>query len=100
MLQATYAAGDTLLADKITKSLRKDLQQQISYYDGLDEARNGLFNYVDQSGRKGGDRNSAEEFLMRMMALEQQFKNQPGLPTETPGQIKTQPVMPKDSQKK
>lgn len=99
LLQASYAAEDTVLASKITKSLKKDLQQQISYYDGLDDAKNSVFNYVDQNGRKSGDRNSAEEFLMRIMALEQQYKNPGGLPTETPGQIKTLPVTPKDSQK-
>lgn len=100
LLQACYAAGDTTLADKITVSLKKDLQQQISYYDGLDDARNSIFNYVDQNGRKGGDRNAAEEFLMRIAAMEQQFKNIPGLPSENPGQIKNQPAAPKDSQKK
>ena len=101
MLQASYAAEDTVLISKITKSLKKDLEQQISYYNSLDENRLGSFDYVtDQSGRKGGDKNTAEQFLMRIMQMEQQFKVQSGLPTEAPGQINTQPVKPVDSMKK
>jgi len=101
MLQASYAAEDTVLAAKITKSLKKDLEQQISYYNTLDENRISSFDYVtDQSGRKGGDKNTAEQFLMRIMQLEQQFKAQQGLPTDNPGQIKTQPVKPADTIKK
>ena len=103
MLQAAYVAGDTVLIAKITKSLTKDLQQQISYYAALDENRAGSFDNVDQSGRRGGDKNSAEQLLMRIMSFDQQFKAQSATPTETPGQIITQPVAPSkpvDTQKK
>lgn len=101
MLQATYAAGDTVLAAKITRSLKKDLQQQLSYYASLDEDKVSPFDYVDQSGRRGGDKNAAEQFLMRIMSFEQQFKGPPAA-TENPVPLNIQPVVPSrpDSQKK
>ena len=98
MLQASYAAGDTVLANKITKSLRKDLEQQVSYYNQLNDDRIANFDYIDQSGRKGGDKNLAEQFLMRIVQLEQQFRAQSALPTDNPAQINTQ--APADTQRK
>ncbi len=99
MLQASYAAGDTVLATKITKSLKKDLEQQISYYKSLSDNRAAKFDYVvDESGRRSGDKNTAEQFLMRIMSLEQQFKAPPA-PTEIPGQLNTQPVSPDNTPK-
>ena len=100
MLQASYAAEDTNLITKITKSLKKDLEQQISYYNSLDENKAGSFDYVDQSGRKAGDKNAAEQFLMRIAQLEQQFKAQSGGIPELPGTINNKPAAPADSQKK
>jgi hypothetical protein len=99
MLQASYAAGDTVLAAKITKSLRKDLEQQVNYYNSLNEDRQYNFDYIDHTGRKAGDKNSAEDFLRRIMALEQQYKIQSGLPPETSGPIINQPMAP-DTQKR
>jgi hypothetical protein len=100
MLQASYVAEDTILAAKITKSLKKDLEQQIGYYSSLNDDRLAYFDYVaDQSGRRGGDKNTAEQFLMRIMQLEQQYKAQSGIP-ELPGSIKTNPTGPADSPKK
>lgn len=95
MLQASYAADDTVLAAKITKSLKKDLEQQISYYNSLNDEKQGYFDYVvDQSGRRGGDKNTAEQFLMRMMQLEQQYKAMSGKPVELPGSLNTQQAKP------
>jgi hypothetical protein len=99
MLQASYAAEDTVLAARITKSLKKDLEQQVSYYNALDDNRIAFFDYIaDQSGRKGGDKNTAEQFLMRIMQMEQQYKAQTGIP-ELPGAINTNPVKPADTKK-
>ncbi len=99
MLQASYAAEDTVLAARITKSLKKDLEQQVSYYNSLDDNRIAYFDYIaDQSGRKGGDKNTAEQFLMRIMQMEQQYKAQTGIP-ELPGAINTNPVKPAGTQK-
>ena len=100
MLQACYAAEDTVLAAKITKSLKKDLEQQINYYNSLDEEKAGSFDYVaDQSGRRGGDKNAAEQFLMRIQQFEQQYKAQQGGLQELPGAIKNAPAAP-DTQKR
>jgi len=94
MLQAAYEAGDTVLAAKITKSLRKDLEQQLSYYNSLNETRAETFDYVaDQSGRRGGDKNMAEQILMRIQSFEMQYKAPAKLP-EGPATITTQPVAP------
>ena len=93
MLRASYAAGDTILAAKITKSVKKDLEQQLSYYASLSDKRVGNFDYIaDQSGRRGGDKNAAEQFLMQIMQLEQQYKAQAA--TEAPPTLNTQPVAP------
>jgi hypothetical protein len=104
LVQAAYVAGDTVLAAKITKSLRKDLQQQLSYYASLSEERAANFDYIaDQQGRKGGDKNMAEQLLMRLQSFEQQFKNPVVPPAENPVPITIQPVAPQrqtDSPKK
>jgi hypothetical protein len=94
MLQAAYASEDTVLAARITKSLKKDLEQQVSYYNSLDEDKVGSFDYVaDQSGRRGGDKNAAEQFLMRIMQFEQQYKAQKqGIPELPPTAIKNTPA--------
>ncbi|MFZ1305055.1 MAG: DUF2723 domain-containing protein [Ferruginibacter sp.] len=100
MLQASYAAEDTVLAAKITKSLKKDLEQQVSYYNSLDENKAGSFDFIaDQSGRRGGDKNAAEQFLMRIMQLEQQYKAQKNGMLELPGAINTNPTKPADTPK-
>ncbi|MBL0057253.1 MAG: DUF2723 domain-containing protein [Chitinophagaceae bacterium] len=102
MLQASYMAGDTVLASKITKSLRKDLEQQLSYYASLSEDQAADFDFTDQSGRKRGDKNESERFLGQILGMEQQFRAPKALETPAPA-INNQPVnTPKaaDSQKK
>lgn len=92
MLQASYAAEDTVLAARITKSLKKDLEQQMAYYNSLDEDKAGSFDYVaDQSGRRGGDKNVAEQFLTRILQMEQQFKAQRSGIQELPGAVPVKP---------
>jgi hypothetical protein len=100
MLQASYAADDTVLAARITKSLRKDLQQQVAYYNSLSESRQASFDYIaDQAGRRGGDKNTAEDFLERINQFEQRYKLQSAM-KELPGTIKTDPAKPADTPKK
>lgn len=92
MLQASYVAGDTVLANKVTKSLKKDLEQQLSYYASLDENKAAKFDYiVDEQGRRGGEKNTAEQFLMQIMQMEQRYKTPAAIPTEIPGAINNQP---------
>ncbi len=102
MLQACYLAGDTTLAAKISKSLKKDLEQQLSYYASLDEERESVFDYTDQRGKKGGDKNEAESMLMQLQFFEEQAKKQSAIP-ENNLPINNQPLIPlknADSQKK
>ena len=69
---------------------------------GIYFANYSSFDYVaDQSGRKGGDKNAAEQFLMRIAQMEQQFKvQQGGMQELPPGTIKNNPATPADSSKK
>lgn len=76
MLQASYACGDTILAAKITKSVKKDLQQQIAYYNALPDDKAAEFDFTDQAGRKRGDKNDAERFLGQMVEFERMFRMQ------------------------
>ncbi len=87
MLYAAYKAGDTQLADKISKSLRKDMEQQVSYYQSLpDRMKTDAINQEEA-------RNA--NLLRGLMSMDQQFKNQPK--TELPNQIQTAPVQPADT---
>ena len=98
MLQASYLSEDTVLAAKIAKSLKKDLEQQLAYYASLDEEKESVFEYIDGRGNKRGDKNDAERMLMQMQALEEHFKR-PAKVIESPGQI-TSPPIKADSPKK
>ncbi len=90
LVQAAYAAEDTVLATRITKSLRKDLEQQIRYYESLDDRKAQVFDI----GGRGGDKVAAEQLLMRLTQFEQQYKNKNNAPSETGAQINAQPVAP------
>ena len=103
MLRAAYMSDDTTLAQKISKSLKKDLEQQLSYYASLDEEKQAVFDFTDASNRRGGDKNAAEQLLMQLQAMEQQYKasKQPDNPetklpiSNTPPVPKTKPDSPK-----
>ncbi|MES1224028.1 MAG: DUF2723 domain-containing protein, partial [Bacteroidota bacterium] len=45
-LEGAYKAGDTALAEKIDKSVRKDLEQQKRYYDYMKTDNESLYNSV------------------------------------------------------
>lgn len=47
-LYAAYKAGDTVLAKKISDALRKDLQQQIFYFNNLDANKQVSLEYDNQ----------------------------------------------------
>ena len=47
-LLAAYKAGDTLLANKVYGSIRKDLEQEIAYFNSLDEDKQGALAYDNQ----------------------------------------------------
>jgi len=88
-LYAAYKSGDIALADKINKILRKDIEQQASYYENLSEIKRYALSYEEE--RNGN-------LLRGLMGLEQQYKTPPAQNPESTGTIKTQPALPADSQ--
>ena len=95
MLIACYKSGDTTLANKITKSVRKDLDQQLAYISGLDESKQSGLQY---------DAEEVKRLQMFIAQIEMQLKNPtPVQPMGDNGPvIKTQGVAPAkaDSPKK
>ena len=93
-LDACYKAGDTALAEKVTRSLKKDLDQQMVYYNSLNERRQSQFD-----GERG-DMALTANFLKGLQQMEQFYKNPKQL--EVPKTIKntTAPVKKTDSGKK
>ncbi len=109
-LEAAYKAGDTVLAQKVSREVKKDLEQQMSYYAKLgdmsvEELQKGLaqsmqFRYQNErdnylSGLTNKlravyeDAERGFQFLNGINALEKQYKNPlPAvneLPAATPG---------------
>jgi hypothetical protein len=82
LVLAAYKAGDTVLANKIGNAVKKDMEQQVVYYETLPDAKR-------EALRQEEERN--KQLLMGLMQIEQQFKN-PAPVTENPGMIKTQGV--------
>lgn len=95
MLIACYKAGDTALADKITKSVSKDLDQQLKYISGLDENKQAGLLY---------DAEEVKRLQMFIVQIEMQLKNPaPVQPAgDKPAVINAQGVAPAkaDSPKK
>ena len=89
MLIAAFKAEDSILANKIKKSVKKDLEQQVSYLNSLPER---------MQEQMSGELEDVKRLLMGMQQVEQQF-NKAALPTavENPGQIKNTPAIPKAS---
>jgi len=65
-LLSAYKAGDSTLAAKVTRSLQKDLEQQISYASNLDE---------DQQAAIANETQQAGAILRNMQQMATQFKN-------------------------
>jgi Protein of unknown function (DUF2723) len=82
MVLAAYKAGDTTLATKIGNAVKKDMEQQVTYYESLPDAKR-------EAMRQEEERN--KQYLMGLMQMEQQF-TKPAPMTETPGAIKTEGV--------
>jgi len=95
MLQAAYKAGDTVLADKISKSVKKDLEQQMTYLTNLPDSKQEAM----QQEIPG-----VQRLMMQMQQLQNQFKN-PKMAVPPPSENGAQPinaasVKPADSPKK
>ena len=91
-LYAAYKAGDSSLVDKVSRSLKKDMEQQVSYYQGLDDYKREMLGYEEERN---------QNLLKGLMSLEQQFKT-PQAAIENNKPITTAPVTTpaKDSPKK
>jgi Protein of unknown function (DUF2723) len=86
MLIAAYKAGDSVLANKINKSVKKDLEQQITYMGSLDDNKQEAMQYEAEDVKR---------LLMGIQQIEMQFKNPAPIPlTDNPAAIKAQPVAP------
>jgi hypothetical protein len=86
MLIAAYKAGDSVLANKITKSVKKDLEQQMTYIGSLDDNKQEAMQYEAEDVKR---------LLMGIQQIEMQFKNPAPAPlTDNPAAIKAQPVAP------
>ena len=65
-LLAAYKAGDSVLARKVSSSLRKDLEQQLNYYSSLDE---------DKMASLTREHEITDNLLKQVQQMEQYFKN-------------------------
>ncbi|MBL0146767.1 MAG: DUF2723 domain-containing protein [Chitinophagaceae bacterium] len=88
MAIAAYKAEDTVLAAKIVKSVKKDLEQQMAYYSSLSDSKQ------EAMQNEAAD---AERMLKGLQQLVTQFSTpqQPAPNAEAPGQIKNPPVVKK-----
>ncbi len=85
-LEACYKAGDTALAEKVSRSVKKDLEQQVNYYANLDENKQEQFR---------SDNEQAVNFLRGIQQIESMYKNPLPKLTEIPGaSINNNPVTP------
>jgi hypothetical protein len=82
MLLAAYKAGDTTLATKIGNAVKKDMEQQVSYYESLPDAKR-------EAMRQEEERNL--QLLRGLMQMQDQF-TKPAPMMENPGGIKTEGV--------
>ena len=121
-LVACYKAGDTKLAEKVSKSLKKDLEQQMIYYAALGEMSvpelqqsigrsvqiryqqerdNFLANLTNKLRPLYDDAERNYQMLKDLEGMEQQYKGIKAPAVETPATISNQPAAPvKDSTKK
>jgi len=63
-LQAAYKAGDSILANKVYSSVRKDLEQQVAYFNALDE---------DKQGALASDNERVMQLLQQIQQMQQYF---------------------------
>lgn len=83
-LLAAYKAGDTVLAKKVSDALRTDLEQQIMYFNSLDDTRQAPLAYENQI---------VQQLLQQLQGMEQYFtKPQELSPGENGNPIKNIPL--------
>ncbi|MDO9373631.1 MAG: DUF2723 domain-containing protein [Ferruginibacter sp.] len=84
-LEACYKAGDTVLAQKVAKSVKKDLEQQINYYNNLPD---NMLEFFRQESEQ------ATNFLRGIDQIEGMYKNPVPKLNEMPGTINNVPATP------
>jgi len=93
IMQAAYMSDDKALAEKVATSVKKDLQQQMKYYNSLTGWQAEGLNYEKQN---------AQEILDRLNQVQQVLGGNKNLTPEKTGELKPPPDTakpPTDSQK-
>ncbi len=85
---AAYRAGDAALAAKVTKALRRDMEQQKAYYESLNENKRYALSMEEERNNN---------LLRALMGLEQEYTNKPVISPEIPGTIQNVPNSPADT---
>ena len=85
-LLAAYKAGDTVLAKKVSDALRKDLEQQVSYFNSLDENKQASLAYENQI---------VQQLLQQLQGMEQYFKAQQSIGPEAKNPVINNLPVPK-----
>ena len=90
-LLAAYKAGDMALAKKVSDALRKDLEQQITYFNSLDENKQASLAYDNQI---------VQQLLQQIQGMEQYFTKPAATLSPEGGNpiINNLPVPKKDTQ--
>jgi len=89
-LYAAYLAGDTVLAKKVSDALRTDLEQQIMYFNSLDE---------DKQANLAYDNQLVQQTLQQVQAMEQHFtKPEQTISPETANPVIKNIPVPRDTQ--
>ena len=84
-LEACYKAGDTVLAEKVSRSVKKDLEQQVNYYANLSDRKQEYFR---------NDSEQAANFLRGLQQIEGMYKNPLPKAEVIPGAIINTPANP------
>jgi transmembrane protein TMEM260 (protein O-mannosyltransferase) len=79
-LEACYRAGDSTLAAKVSRDLRKDLQQQVNYYNQLND---------DQQEPLKQETGEAMQLLKGIDQMEQEFEHPSQVTTSVPATAPT-----------
>ena len=85
-LLAAYKAGDTVLAKKVSDALRKDLEQQVSYFNSLDENKQAPLAYENQI---------VQQLLQQVQGMEQYFRSNPVANPEIQNPVINKMAVPK-----
>jgi hypothetical protein len=88
-LEACFKADDKVLAEKVAKMVKRDLEQQMNYYSHLDERKQDQFR---------NDNEQVSNFLRGIQQIEQMYKNPLPKEIEMPTSIKNTPPPPAPKQ--